>query len=101
MIEKWITSLGDWNHAFIVLIGIWPVAVIFHLLGFSFEQSMFLSSTAWSFFYYGKEHRTYSYGGRTLLNSLNPFFWEAHDRNQTFYVVIVAYSIATAIKYLT
>lgn len=72
-IEAFITSLGDYNHLFIGLLVMICCSIIPALLPFS--------ATAVSFFYLGKEHRTYI--GRGELKSLQMNKWSRHDRRQT------------------
>jgi len=93
MMLKFIDGLGDWNHALIVGIGIWPLAGLLWLLGLYFKTpfvvAMFASLLIWTAFYYGKEHGIYRVSGFSLIDSLNLILWEGHDRRQTIYLFFV------------
>jgi hypothetical protein len=76
-IEKFINSLGDFNHLFISMIIMIAVTIIQpNLLPYA---ATFLSA-----FYLGKEHWTYIRLGE--LGSFNMMKWASHDRNQTLYL---------------
>lgn len=89
-IEKFITGLGDFNHAFVTLLLMIIVSGTFILLA-NIEVAVYVSAIigyGLSAFYYGKEHWTYIKLGE--LKSLNPNNWHKHDRRQTMFVWFVA-----------
>lgn len=89
-IEKFITSLGDFNHLAVVLLVQVIITGILYITGaFSLAPSAAaILGFGFSMFYYGKEHWTYIRLGE--LASLNPNNWQPHDRKQTIYVWLSA-----------
>lgn len=87
ILEKFIDGLGDFNHAFIGLIGMIIMSLLIPFL-------VYPLAIAFSFFYLGKEHWTYIRLGN--LKSLNMMLWAPHDRNQTIYLWAAVWGYAVA-----
>ena len=97
--SKWITSFGDWNHAVVAAIFIWPVALIMwlpsllvaHFLSLSvfFSVCALIASLLFHTGYYGREVTSAQYSGLRGLDAFNWNKWARHDRVQQQYLMIV------------
>lgn len=92
-IEAFITGLGLFNHAFVSLIAMAPLHLIF--TAFGYENAEFIAASKMSFGYYFREvTEAQAYRGLAGLDALNPMKWLAHDRNQQLIVIVATFSAA-------
>jgi len=96
--SKWITSFGDWNHAVVVAIFMWPVALVMWLpsllaasffdLYVYFSVCVLIASLLFDAGYYGREV-TDAQRSLSGLDAFNWNKWTDHNRLQQIYLMIV------------
>ncbi|WP_339862379.1 hypothetical protein [Paremcibacter congregatus] len=88
-IIKW---LEDWhlNHAAIVLLGMVPMIWINQAIG----GGAWTAALMWTVIYYSREVSMAGYLG--LGRAFLPWLWAYHDRVQTIWAAVVAFTIAAA-----
>tara|TARA_R110002072_G_scaffold183132_2_gene339424 strand:+ start:1196 stop:1480 length:285 start_codon:yes stop_codon:yes gene_type:complete len=88
-IIKW---LEDWhlNHAAIVLLGMIPMIWINQAIG----GGEWTAALMWTVIYYSREVSMAGYLG--LGQAFLPWLWTYHDRVQTIWAAVVAFTIAAA-----
>lgn len=101
--SNWVTSKGKWNHAIVVAIFMWPVALILWLPSFipfaffdlwpTFSMCAFFSAFAFFAGYFGREVTTVQRHLRGL-DAFNINLWPDHDRLQTIYLTVVGFGLA-------
>ena len=80
--EKFVTSLGDWNHAFLAVFFVPAAAGVLAALDVYFGAAFTISLA-----YYFREV--------TASGKYNPNDWGKHDRKQQVYLTMVSVVIAT------
>lgn len=102
-LEKFFTSLGTWNHAGVIFVLIWPIAILFWIPSLliddfpPFYVCIYFAGKLLEASYYGREVTA---AQRSLrgLDAFNMKLWYFHDRNQQIKLMFISNIIGMGVN---